>query len=70
MARAVYDHGYGFTDGPELPGDWHSTTFARLQRLSIYAPPAVTEAASAAYSAAWWWAQATKHARRIDHDCW
>jgi hypothetical protein len=61
MARAAYDHGYGFTDDPELPFDWQSTTFAKLQRLSIYATPAVAEAASTAYSAAWRWGHTAKH---------
>lgn len=61
MAKRVYDHGYGFTDEPELPFDWNFSTYQKLQRLELYADRLVADAASQAYSAAWTWGTHTKH---------
>jgi hypothetical protein len=61
MARAAYDKGYGFHEEPELPDDWHTPTFERLNRLRIYATPRVAAAAAAAYNAAWRWGHYCKH---------
>jgi hypothetical protein len=61
MARTAYDHGYGFTEEPELPPDWQSAAFRKLQRLSLYATPTVAEAASRAYNAAWRWGHEIKY---------
>lgn len=61
MARTAYDHGFGFTDEAELPWDWQSPTFRKLQRLSLYATPKVAEAASDAYNAAFRWGSQIKH---------
>ena len=54
----AYDYGYGFTDGAELPGDWHQDAAAKLRRLEFYADRRV---ASAAYRAAWSWGQYGKY---------
>lgn len=61
MAKRAYDHGFGFTDEPELPADWQWETFRRLQRLELYADQPVAQAAWAAYSAAWHWGMNTSH---------
>lgn len=61
LARTAYDRGYGFTDNPELPFDWHSEAFGKLASLSFYADRRVAAAASAAYGAAWSWGQNTKY---------
>jgi hypothetical protein len=61
LARKAYCHGYGFTDGPELPDDWHEDAAAKLTRLGLYADRRVAAAASAAYGAAWSWGENTKY---------
>ncbi|TGA93206.1 hypothetical protein [Streptomyces sp. MZ04] len=55
LARTAYNHGYGFTDEPELPEGWQSDAFAKLAQLEFYADRPVAAAASAAYGAAWSW---------------
>jgi hypothetical protein len=61
LARMAYDHGYGFTNSAELPGDWHQDAAAKLRRLEFYADRRVASAASAAYRAAWSWGQYGKY---------
>ena len=46
LACTAYDHGYGFTDSPELPGDWHADAAGKLNRLALYADRRVAAAAS------------------------
>ena len=55
LARMAYDHGYGFTDSPGLPDDWHEDAAEKRSRLEFYADRPVASAASAAYGAAWSW---------------
>lgn len=57
LAKTAYDHGYGFTEEPELREGWQSDAFAKLARLEFYADRPVATAASAAYGAAWSWGQ-------------
>lgn len=45
LARTGYDHGHGFTDSAELPGDWHQDAAAKLRRLEFYADRRVASAA-------------------------
>jgi len=61
LAKRAYDHGYGFDDTPELPFDWNSDAFAKLQRLGIYADRISFGAANRAYNAAWSWGMRTKY---------
>lgn len=61
MGRRAYDHGYGFTEEPEIPEGWQTDTFRKLQRMSLYATPPVVDAASRAYDAAWRWGHETPH---------
>jgi hypothetical protein len=61
LASKAYDHGYGFTDGPELPEGWQDDAAAKLRRLEFYADRPVAAAASKAYGAAWSWGQYGKY---------
>jgi hypothetical protein len=55
MAHMAYDHGMGLAERQQLGDDWQLPTYRKLQHLEIYATPAVKDAATTAYSAAWWW---------------
>ena len=55
MARMAYLYGSMLTE--DLPDDWYSEAFGKLNRLSLYADRRVAVAASDAYSAAWNWAR-------------
>jgi hypothetical protein len=68
LARTAYDHGYGFTEEPELPEGWQDDAFAKLARLEFYADRPVATAASAAYGAAWSWGQFGKYDDPDDPD--
>lgn len=61
LARRAYNHGYGFDDTPELPFDWNSDAFAKLQRLGIYVDRRAYGAAERAYNAACSWGMHTKY---------
>jgi hypothetical protein len=61
MARQAYDHGMGLGDHNELPFDWQLPIYRRLQHLRLYATPAVADAATAAYNAAWRWGDHSTH---------
>jgi hypothetical protein len=68
LARSAYDHGYGFTEEPELPEGWQSDAFAQLAWLEFYDDRPVAAAASAAYGAAWSWGQYGKYNDPDDPD--
>ena len=68
LARTAYNHGYGFTEEPELPEGWQSDAFAKLARLEFYADRPVATADSAAYGAAWSWGQFGKYDDPDDPD--
>jgi hypothetical protein len=58
MAFDAYNHGMGLRDEEEL-GEWQLPTYRKLQHLRVYANEGVADAASEAYSAAWWWGHNT-----------
>lgn len=49
MIRIVYDHGVGLSETDDLPPDWTSPTFRKLQHLELYASPDAASFAVAAY---------------------
>jgi hypothetical protein len=55
LARKAYDHGYGFTDEPELREGWQDDAAEKLRRLEFYADRELASAAGEAYGAAWAW---------------
>ena len=61
LARRAYDHGYGFDDTPELPFDWNTDAFAKLQRLGIYVDRRAYGAGERAFNAACSWGMHTKY---------
>lgn len=69
MAETVYDHGLGLSPESEdgkLPEGWQRVTFHASQRLAVYAPLRVYEAANRAYSAAGRWGEGTIHGQDDD----
>jgi hypothetical protein len=68
LARKAYDHGYGFTDEPELHEGWQDDAAGKLHRLEFYADRDVAAAASKAYGAAWSWGHYGKYDEPDDPD--
>ena len=69
MTLRVYNFGMALDDGDagaELSDGWQLSTYERLLQLQPYALPATFDAASEAYSAAWWWGHKTRHGRDDD----
>ena len=63
LAYIAYNFGLGFTEFTELEPDWQLSTYRKLQHLQIYATDETWDAATEAYSAAWWWAHQSQHGR-------
>jgi hypothetical protein len=66
MAFLAYNHGLGLSEPEELTEGWQLPTYRKLQHLQVYATEEVAEAASSAYSAAWYWGYRTEHGRDDD----
>jgi hypothetical protein len=60
MAREARDHGLGLRADQEL-SEWERPTFKKLERLRVYATPAVADAASVACTTAWRWGHETTY---------